>query len=206
MTVLSPTVQMGTFAQPSASLTAEQFFSAQVVTLLCWVTLGAMAVLLFLGLSDQVVIFFDANDVFWSLMPFISLVGSFIVMMSLLPPPEVSEVSQASIVLIDLVMIAGLLFAFISTVISFRNAVLHNRSLVVGLFVGVFKVCVALLMSVLFVNYIFKAPRSKTMILFIWNLLSAGVLGWLWTRLVNGPRVYLRRGWAVQMGNQLWIV
>lgn len=70
MTHLLLITQTSPLAQQNTTLTLEELFSNQLVTLLCRLTLGGMVLLLFLGASDQVVIFFDANDVFWSLMPF----------------------------------------------------------------------------------------------------------------------------------------
>lgn len=206
MTALMLIAQTSPLAQQNATLTPEEFFSTQLVTLLCWLTLGAMALLLFLGASDQVVIFFDANDVFWSLMPFGSLIGSFVILVSLQPSTDVQEVSFASVVLLNLVAIAGLLLAFVGVLITVHNAVRYNRSLPLGVLVGIFKMSIALLMIVTLVGHLFKASRSNTMIAFSWNLLAVGVLGWLWMRLVNGRRVYLQRGWAVEVDGQLWVV
>ncbi|MDW8352788.1 MAG: hypothetical protein RML99_12835, partial [Anaerolineae bacterium] len=122
------------------------------------------------------------------------------------PSTDVQEVSFASVVLLNLVAIAGLLLAFVGVLITVHNAVRYNRSLPLGVLVGIFKMSIALLMIVTLVGHLFKASRSNTMIAFSWNLLAVGVLGWLWMRLVNGRRVYLQRGWAVEVDGQLWVV
>lgn len=201
--------QADAVAQHSRSvvLSTVEFLAEQLTPLLCVATPLAMLVLLFLGMSDRVVVFFDAQDVFWSLMPFISLVGSSLIAVGLSVTAESPELRHSTARLIDLVMTLGLLASALSLVISVYNSIYHNRNFALGLLLGFFKVNIALLMGILTLSQLskaFKVWRGNVVLSMSSGLLFAYVTGWLWTRLVNGPRVYSRRGWLMQTDRQSW--
>ncbi len=202
---LALSVSFSRLLQQSTPPSDLEVFIYQLTTLSCWVALGALIVLLVLGLRDQVVIFFDTRDVLWSLVPFASLLLGAAILITL-TPSESTTTSQPSLLrnllpsLVGLLSLAG---ALGGTVMTFRNAIQYNRSVPIGIAVGLLKLSISILMAMLVINQLLKLPRTSSFWSFVKALFLLGVLGWLWVRLVNGRRVYLRKGWAIPVSGEV---
>ena len=95
-----------------------------------------------------------------------------------------------------LVMGIAVLLAAVSTLINYHNAIRHNRSMILGLAIGTLKLAassftvlsVAGQLSRLSDSESTRRERADAM-------LTLAMIGFVWWILVNGQRVYEKRGW-----------
>lgn len=167
----------------------DQFFK-----LALWVLLGALILLMGLGVSNRVVVFYDIKDAWWSISPLFFLVGAFVVSISLAPE---GTKEFASTPVEKAVLALGILGSLVGIIITFYNAMLYNRSIFLGFVVGTGKTIVSVLLAITFIGSFNGAYSSKNTrreaALPALVLLLVGVL---WAALVNGDRVYARKNWA----------
>jgi len=115
----------------------------QVLKLGGFAILGALALLIIMGLSGHVVVFYDRTDAWWSVSPFLFLVASAIITHLLTPdgqqfggtPVEKGALAVGAI---------GAIFGIYKTI---YNAIRYNRNVFLGLFVGICKVVISLAMA-----------------------------------------------------------
>ena len=160
-----------------------------LIIFLCLLTAG----ILIGGLCNKLVIYYDAADVGGSLLavilPFIGL---------LLSSPEI-ELFDADIFnqiirngLGPIIILIGLIFLLK----NFISSIKHNRSIMIGLLVGLYKIAFLLFSVFAIVGYFSKVTgrRSASRDILIATLLFFGfrVIAYA---MINGERVYLEKGW-----------
>lgn len=174
------------FSWPSLAFASDG--SSNVSTLIFWVIFFGIATILIAGVTDKVVIFYDTSDLYLSFAPWL-LVTIFGFMASTFNNHFIQNV----ILLIFVYIIPGIL-----VLTSVYNSICYNKSVFIGLIVGPFKLLLALLGIVTFINSIiswldddisFKKSIIATIIF--------SITGWITAKLINGESVYVKKGWSL---------
>lgn len=166
----------------------------QLLKIILVAVLGSLVVLAILGASDRVVVFYNYTDAWWSISPLVFLMGSALIAKFLAPPGSAefgaTDTEKAALAV-------GAFGALIGVAFTMVNAVRYNKSILVGLPVGVGKIMISALMAVTFVGS-FRAmfDSRRTARQTIGFALIVTLVGFLWKMLVNGERVYRRKGWS----------
>jgi hypothetical protein len=165
----------------------------QLLILGGWGILGTVIFLLALGLTNRVVIFYNAADAWWSISPFLFLVVTVIIVASL--SPEGTKQFASTPIQMAVLSGGGLGVAF-GVVMTFYNAIRYNQNLFLGLLIGVFKVIVSLLMAMTFLgSFRTMTDSRRTAREAVVAAFVVAIVGFLWSALVNGERVYRHKGW-----------
>ena len=169
----------------------------QLLILALWALAGAFLLLLALGLTNRVVIFFDGWDAFWAIVPLISVVVSVIIVISITPDTAHGAPQAGHRLLPTLVLAAGGFGALIGGIMTLYHAVKYNRNLPLGLLIGVCKLVISMLLIALSLNYLLNMNDKRTRSRNLFTLLDLGGIAWLRLKLVNGERVYESKGWTM---------
>ena len=181
---------------PTPPRAAPETWQTQALVLSFWGLLGATALLLVLGATNRVVIFYDSADAWWSIAPFLAIVVGYLVVRSLAPSGD-SEF--ASTFIQKAAVLAAILVAALAALVNYRNAIHHNRSLLLGIIVGTLKLAIAVFMAATVMGQLNRLMDSGSTRRQVGGaLLILALIGVLWRVLVNGQRVYERRGWQTE--------
>ena len=174
---------------PDSGQTREVTFLDQLGVLALWGLLGCVLLVLLLAATNQVVVFYDGLDVWWSFAPILSLAIGYMIARS------ISSEDAGTSFLEILVLGIAVLIAVVSTLINYQNAIRHNRSLFLGLIVGTLKIAAATLTVLSVAGQLSRLSDSQsTRRQRADAMLILAVIGIVWWALVNGPRVYEMRG------------
>jgi hypothetical protein len=166
----------------------------QLLKLVLVAILGSLVILAILGASDRVVVFYNYTDAWWSVSPLVFLLGSAVVANFLAPPGSTEFASTDTE---KAALAVGIFGAVVGVAFTIVNAVRYNRSILIGLPIGLGKIMISGLMLVTFVGSfraMFDSKRSTRQVLGF--ALVVMLVGFLWKMLVNGDRVYQRKGWS----------
>lgn len=141
------------------------------------------------GVSNKVVIYFDKKDLLISFMPWGSLVIGLLLLMAYQHEGTVTIENLTSVqTFIAYLSIASSVIFFIW---SIRLSIRHNRSVMLGLLVGVFKILSALLGLLIICSLTVDINgRENKLKETVFAILFLGVFVWLGRRLINGQEVY----------------
>ena len=175
---------------PGTDETHERSFIDQLATLSLWAVIGCILLLMLLAATNHVVVFYDGLDVWWSFVPFLSLALGYMIARS------ISSEDAGTSFLEVMVMGVAILVAVASTLINYRSAIRHNRSLVLGLAIGTLKLAAATFTVLSVAGQLNRLSDSgstrRERADAMWIL---AVIGFVWWVFVNGHRVYEKRGW-----------
>ena len=180
-------------AKTDVALGTSPATQTQVLKLVGLAILGTLVLLIIMGLTNRVVIFYDQADAWWSVSPFLFLVASVIITHILTPDGQQfggTPVEKGALVV-------GAIGALVGIYMTIYNAIRYNRNIVFGLFVGICKVIISLAMALTVMGSLNAIVDKKTSLrgtILITIFLS--ILGFLWKALINGERVYNKKGWA----------
>ena len=162
----------------------------QQLTLLIWAVLGSFILLLILGMTNRVVVFYNGGDFAWTLFIFLGPVIGGLVGITLVPEGREFVGEPAAMISAYVGIGFGALSALVTLFLSIKR-----NGLILGIIVGVFKIASALLIVLCafgLLNKIFGrdgaplATRLTSMFLF-------GILMWMTGKLINGDEVTARR-------------
>ncbi len=193
---LCPSGALAATAAPHVPVAGHAVLNHQLLILALWALAGAFLLLLALGLTNRVVIFYDGWDAFWAVVPLISVVVSVIIVISITPDTAHGAPQVGHTLLPTLVLAAGGFGALIGGIMTLYNAVKYNRNLPLGLLIGVCKLVISMLLITLSLNYLLNMNDKRTRNRNLFTFLVLGGIAWLWLKLVNGERVYERKGWT----------
>lgn len=194
---LCPSGALAATAAPHVPPAGHAVLNHQLLILALWALAGAFLLLLALGLTNRVVIFYDGWDAFWAVVPFISVVVSVIIAISVSPDTHHAAHQTDGMLLPKIILAAGGFGALTGGIVTLYNAVKYNRSAVLGLLIGVCKLIISVLLIVLSLNYLFDMNSKRVRGQNLFAFLALGGIAWLWIKLVNGKRVYEKKGWIV---------
>jgi len=159
-----------------------------------WLALAAVGVgLLIAGATKKVVVYFDASDMavsaFGVILPFVALW-----MFSSTPFESTAFNWMFHWFLSPITGIVGL----VCVGFNFRSACHHNRSVTLGVFVGVFKVVFVSLTIMVIIGQIGKMVDDKSSVKDkVLAVIFLAIVGAVAKAMINGPEVYQSKGWAV---------
>ena len=196
-----PSDQPGADAKPSGSdpnatdsgQTRETTILDQLGVLALWGVFGCVLLVLLLAATNQVVVFYDGLDVWWSFAPILSLAFGYMIARS------ISSEGAGTSFLEILVLGVAVLLAIASMLINYHNAIRHNKSIFLGLIVGTLKIATATFTVISVAGQLSRLSdpnstrRQRGDAMFV-----LAVIGFMWWVLVNGPRVYEKRGWRLE--------
>jgi len=194
--IVSPRVaeQIQRGARRKDSAPAKLFYLAVLA-----MALGAI-VIFALSMKGKIVFFYDGRDFAWSLSPAIVAVVTGLVVWIF---HEGGDADQLTLVQICVIGLGSCVAAF-GIFVAVYNAIRYNRSFPIGLLIGTCKTMIsALMVFSLFANAGRKNGRD-----YYKNTAtgrreraaattSFAILGILWMALVNGERVYEKKGWEL---------
>jgi hypothetical protein len=157
----------------------------------------SFATMLIAGATNKIVIYYDVKDFFVSFAPWVSVISG-ILLINLYHHGE-EQISFSNMTKIQLLFwYAGLVFALLFTIWSIKLSITHNKSIVLGFFVGWFKIILTLLGVVILIGQIKKIfDKDSNMKDTFLSLLIFGIFVWMGKRLINGKEVYIAKGWAL---------
>ncbi|MDD5366464.1 MAG: lysozyme inhibitor LprI family protein [Gallionellaceae bacterium] len=184
----TPEVMATDTTQTSVPVVTSSTISADVpsvrpnkdwMTLLVWAVVISFVILMFLGVSNRVVIFYNPLDLAISMGAILATPLGFLIASTL-------DDKLASVIAVSTggVISAGLM------VVSFVNAIRYNHSLLLGIFVGCFKILASGLGVLILVSQLVddgsKRDRNRPDYA---KALTILVLGYIASLLINGERV-----------------
>lgn len=179
-----------------AAVSSLKYTEDQLIAIGVACLLGSVVLLLVLGLTDQVVVFYDSRDAVWSLTPFLFMVAGAMLVATLKPESIEEHLTTPIEKGAALLALFAVLYA---TYINFRNAIRYNKNTPVGIAIGALRIVVSPAMLVTSISYLQNAFDKKTSkkdaALF---LILMALIGLLWLHLINGDRVYEKKGWEPQ--------
>lgn len=157
---------------------------------------SSFLLLLFMGLTNKVVVFNDGQDLFRTLAIVLVPLAGFIVLLYFIPkgaPDDYDIFWSSSTSQAVTVMTIGYTFYFI--VLTFISSIKHN-GLALGLVVGTFKVISSLVIVAFaagWLNKVFGGGGMRSIVQWIIMTLVLGLFGWVIKKLVNGDAVRLKK-------------
>lgn len=191
-TTTAPTLTPPTFDGTAAAV-RNSLYSENGIYLF-WTAVGFVIFMLILGANNTVVICYDHADFFWSAAPLLFIAAGFVIQSTLPHDVAGQAMQQQPIVMFGTLALSA--FAFVKI---FTNAINYNKSLSVGIMVGVFKVMLGLLTLVIVLGSLGGGNnrargRSSSAIA---TLAIIGLLFWVYRAVINGPSVYAKKQWPL---------
>jgi uncharacterized protein len=177
---------------PSSVFELSDLQIEQLLKLSAWTVVGALILMVVLGLTGKVVIFYDIADAWWSISPFVFMVVGFIIAISLAPKGGKFAGTGLEQAILALAAIGALVGVFL----TFANAIKYNRNIALGLLVGLGKALISVLMAITFIGSFSGATDSRrSSRQAIGPAIALAIVGFLWVALVNGRKVHIAKGW-----------
>lgn len=157
----------------------------------------AFVAILIAGATNKIVVYFDASDFLISFMPWGSILLGRLLLNVYQHDDGVVDFNNLSGIQ-EFIWYASLSVSAIFLFWSIKLSITHNKNILLGLFVGIFKVLSALLGVLVLVGQVGKVldNKSSTSEALI-AILIFGIFIWLGGKLMNGEQVYLAKGWAL---------
>ena len=147
------------------------------------------------GATNKVVIFFNWSDLINTIMIFISplVIGGAGMAIFQDQNGEINETTETIIMVLTVITTAFFIIK------CFMLSIKYNKSLLVGLFIGLMKTVVAILGVLILIGYVNELldDEYKSIGQWILMVLILGLFVWLGKKLVNGQSVYDAKGWQV---------
>jgi hypothetical protein len=168
------------------------------------VAFSSFLLLLFMGLTNKVIIFYDGKDLVNSLGIIVIPIISYLCLLYFKPEnaPEDYDILWGSSSSTSVVIVAAGYVAYCA-MMTYITAIKHN-GFILGIVVGTFKVASALLITLFAVGWLNKmfGNQPKSLGTWIVMVLILGLFGWVVKKMVNGEAVMLKR-LQVQQGLSL---
>ena len=143
----------------------------------------AFVAMIVAGVKNKIVIYFDVNDLLISFAPWVSLFfGVFIAN------------GYENKIIGEGIAIIGVVSALFFLVWSMKLSITYNKSIGLGLFVGIFKILSSLLAIIIFIGQLRKIFGNRSA---FGAVVILGFFAWLGKKLINGEQVYINKGWEM---------
>lgn len=154
-------------------------------------------IFLILGVGGKIVFYYNGTDLFVSLLPWVLMLVTLLLMRVYSQDTNIQNMENLTQIQEVIGIIGGLsitLFAIITIYLSIK----YNKSIIMGIPIGIFKLLSALLgVLVLFGQIATMKDKNTNRNQFIFAMLIFGWVVWLSKKLINGKNVYIARGWEV---------
>lgn len=178
---------------PSAQEKPKKTLMEKLLLLTFFGAIVSLCALIIAGMTGNVVIFYDWSDFMNTVFIFVAgLIG--LIVTSILSDEATDTITYIGFGITGLIVL-GL------SVKSIRTSIYYNRNVAVGIVVGLFKIFLALF-SIVFVWGKLKEifGRSSNVGAQIFGVIILGLFAWVLKMLVNGERVYIKKGWQLPSG------
>ncbi|HYD90119.1 MAG TPA: hypothetical protein VEA37_01370 [Flavobacterium sp.] len=194
-----PIASEATIDTPSQPLTAEPIstgpqiadsvLSGEFIKIALYGMLISFLVLLTAGITNKTVIFYDYDDLFWTLTPVVSVGIGTVISFSLIDKQQHLTDSLAATVIFG----SSCLIAVFACYKSFAAAIKHNGS-GLGIVIGIFKLVTSSLTAICAMGIVGRLLSGSTSLKArsFYLIFFAGLI-WMLTKLVNGKEVYAQR-------------
>jgi hypothetical protein len=151
--------------------------------------------LLVAGAFRKVVIYYDTSDMVMSLVAGLFLI--FVYNVNDIKEVHFFASEFMNILLKWTLVVMCYLGAVASTLITFKNAIYYNKNIVIGTFIGLFKLLFIAITSIVMVAQGIRILEQKSGRDILVASFILGVFGSLVRIMINGQEVYERKGWQV---------
>ncbi len=159
--------------------------------------LAIYIVMLLVGMAEKVVVYFDEADLVISLMPWLILLVAIVLVLIYQPDentPDPKKIREIQ----GYIWMAALSLATIFSLWSIWLSIKYNRSFLLGLPYGIFKLISILIGVLVLISQIATMKDEKTKRnQFFFAVIVSGVFIWLGKKLINGKKVYRNHGWTL---------
>ncbi|MDD3840908.1 MAG: hypothetical protein PHP06_10180 [Clostridia bacterium] len=150
-----------------------------------------------LGLSKKVVFYYDEGDLVLALMPWMSLIVTYILLVIYQPEGTSLNLNILTSTQTTISYI-GFSISILFSILTVTQSIKHNKNIAIGIIVSIFKLLFSLLGIMILISQVFKMNDEKTKRNQFWfALLVFGAFWWLGKNLINGKKVYRDRGWKI---------
>ncbi len=176
---------------------AKSNMNDEIATSLFVLVIAIYIVMLMVGMAGKVVVYFDEADLVISLLPWLTLFVSFIIV-SIYQPTEQDLNTERMLQMQQFVWYIGGTLATGFAIWAIQLSIKYNRSIPLGLLYGVFKLLSGLIGVSVLISQIFTMKDEKTKRKDFWfAVLVFGAFWWLGKKLINGKQVYSNKGWSL---------
>jgi hypothetical protein len=154
-------------------------------------------VMLLVGMAGKVVVYYDEADLVISLLPWFILFVT-ILIAGVYQPTEQDMDPERMLLIQKIVWYIGGALAFGFSVWSIVLSIRYNKSVLLGLPYGIFKLLSGLIGVLVLISQVFTMKDEKTKRKDFWfAILVFGAFWWLGKKLINGKKVYREKGWTL---------
>lgn len=162
-------------------------------TIMILIVVGFVGMLV-AGATKKVVIYYDGGDFFISIMTWGSILAG-IILVNIYSTEGAIEYSTLQ----EIIRYGSFIMSGIFTILAMKLSIQHNRNIILGTIIGIFKIIASLIGIVVVVGqiYTFFSDNSNRKDTFI-AMIIFGIFIWLGKQLINGEKVYENKGWLIE--------
>lgn len=151
------------------------------------VVVGCFIVLIILGMTNRVVIFFNWTDFYVTLGIFLSLVIGLLISGIVFDDDPMMQ---------DITIYTSIASATVFGIATIYFSIKHNKNIILGLIIGILKVLISVFSALILFAKILEVTNSDKSLSdkFSAAVVIAGII-WFLHAMINGEEVYERRGW-----------
>ncbi len=171
--------------------------TGEVVTSLFVLVMAIYIIMLMIGIAEKVVVYYDEADLIISLMPWLILFVA-VLIAGIYQPTEQDMDPEKMLQIQKIVWYTGGILSAGFALWTIQLSIRYNRSILLGLIYGVFKLLSGLIGVLVLISQVFAMKDEETKRKDFWfAILVFGVFWWLGKKLINGKKVYREKGWSL---------
>jgi len=184
-------------ADNNTSEPAKSNMTGEVITSLFVLMMAIYVVMLLVGMAGKVVVYYDEADLLISLMPWLILFVT-VIIVGIYQPTEQDMDPEKMLQIQKIVWYVGGVLSTGFAVWAMQLSIKYNKSILIGLIFGIFKLLSGLIGVLVLISQIFTMKDEKTKRKDFWfAILVFGSFWWLGKKLINGKKVYREKGWVL---------
>jgi hypothetical protein len=154
-------------------------------------------VMLLVGMAGKAVVYYDEADLVISLLPWLILFVTLLIA-GIYQPTEQDMDPDRMLLIQKIVWYIGGALAFAFSIWSILLSIRYNKSVLLGLPYGIFKLLSGLIGVLVLISQVFTMKDEKTKRKDFWfAILVFGAFWWLGKKLINGKKVYKNNAWTI---------
>jgi hypothetical protein len=177
--------------------TVQLSMNDKIVVTIFILIVAIYVVMLLVGMAGKAVVYYDEADLVISLLPWLIFFVTLIIG-EIYQPTEQDLNSEKMLLIQKIVWYMGGVLAFGFSVWSIVLSIRYNKSVLLGLPYGIFKLLSGLIGVLVLISQVFTMKNEKTKRKDFWfAILVFGAFWWLGKKLINGKKVYREKGWSL---------
>jgi hypothetical protein len=170
----------------------------EIVVTIFVLLVAIYVVMLLVGMAGKAVVYYDEADLVISLLPWLILFVTLLIA-GIYQPTEQDMNPDRMLLIQKIVWYIGGALAFAFSIWSILLSIRYNKSVLLGLPYGIFKLLSGLIGVLVLISQVFTMKDEKTKRKDFWfAILVFGAFWWLGKKLINGKKVYREKGWSLQ--------